>query len=102
MMKVIIILAVLIVSFTECEAQMDVQRIRKNIREAPVVVLAEVIAIGPKPGFWSGQFAAFQDVHYTVIESMRGSVAAKEIAVRHPVVKNSETADIQVCLAPPI
>ena len=68
------------------------QRMQELARNTQLVVVAEIVEVKPAPGFWSGQFAAVQYVHYKVIESLKGKTAG-EIEVGHYVVKNSLTAD---------
>jgi hypothetical protein len=96
MMKAIIVFAALLVITHGSIAQVGILRIRANTTKAKLVALGEVITVGPKMGFWSGQFAAFQEVHYYVIQVLKGSLGPGEIVVKHPVVKNSETADLLV------
>ena len=70
----------------------DDQQMQELTRNTQLVVVAEIVEVKPAPGFWSGQFAAVQYVHYKIIESLKGNTAG-DIEVGHYVVKNSLTAD---------
>jgi len=63
------------------------------MKEAEIVVVAEVTEVYPSPGFWSGTFASVQHVKYRVVEVLKGEVTKKEIDAGHYVVANSLTAD---------
>ncbi len=96
MSKILTTFAALLLLAQGCVAQVDLARIRKNAKEAQIILVAEILAVGPKPGFWSGQFEAFQEVHYEVVSVLKGKLTRKEILAKHPVVKNSETSDVIV------
>jgi hypothetical protein len=63
------------------------------VRDAKVIVAAEVIDIGEAPGVWSGYFLSVQRVKYEVKEVLKGDLAQRRICVGHYVVHNNLTAD---------
>ena len=69
------------------------EHVHRNIGQAKIIVVAEILEIGKEPGYWSGLFLATQTVRYHIIETLKGRVPGREIIVRHLVVHNSETAD---------
>jgi hypothetical protein len=92
--SIVVLLSLVICLIQIVEAQVkDEQKIIQNLNKAEIVVVAEVLEIGKEPGFWSGYFATFQTVHYRIVEVIKGSLEENEISIRHPVVKNSRTAD---------
>jgi hypothetical protein len=66
----------------------------KVMRDAEVVVIAEVIEVHPPLyHFWSGLVPNFQHVRYRVIKVLKGKVKKNEIDAGHYVVLNSLTAN---------
>jgi len=67
----------------------------ENYRKAELVLVGRVVRIGPPPPAWSGSYAAFQEVRYRLLRTLKGNLAsdAEEFAVAHPVVAQSTTAD---------
>jgi hypothetical protein len=63
------------------------------MKEAEVVVIADVVKVYQSPGFWSGTVASVQHIKYEMVEVLKGEVKGKEIDVGHYVVFNSLTAD---------
>jgi hypothetical protein len=80
---------------TSIQQYKDEAAIEAIANEAPVIVVGEVLSVGSRPGFWSGLFPAAQDVHYVILEVIKGS-PGKNLLVRHLVVKNSLTADSEI------
>jgi hypothetical protein len=73
--------------------QQDDKALLGMMKEAEIVVVAEVAEVYPSPGFWSGTFASVQHVKYRVVEVLKGEVKKKEIDAGHYVVSNGLTAD---------
>jgi hypothetical protein len=73
----------------------DEQMMKQLARNATIIVVAEILDVKPAIGFWSGYFAALQQVQYKVKEVLKGELTLREIEVGHPVVKNSRTADTE-------
>jgi hypothetical protein len=71
----------------------DEQRVERMVRDAKVIVAADVIDIGEAPGGWSGYFLSVQRVKYEVKEVLKGVLAQGRICVGHYVAHNSLTAD---------
>lgn len=71
----------------------DPQKTSEAIDTANIIMVGEIVEVGPPPAFWSGLFAAYQDVRYKVIDVFKGTLPTKEVLVAHPVVHNSVTAD---------
>ncbi len=69
------------------------QRVERIVRDAKIIVAAEVIDIGEAPGVWSGYFLSVQRVKYEVKEVLKGDLTQGRICVGHYVVHNSLTAD---------
>ena len=92
-MTKMILLAIPILLFMHDKPVCDEHRMQEQVRNAEVVVLAEVIEVKPAPGFWSGQFTAMQKVNYKVIKILKGNLDTCNIEVGHYVVHNSRTAD---------
>jgi hypothetical protein len=65
----------------------------ENLREADLVFVGTVSAVGPSPGFWSGVAVARQTVTYEVKEVMKGSWADPSVKVAHLLVLGSPHAD---------
>ena len=65
----------------------------KVAKNSEVVVVAEVVAVHPSPGVWSGVVASVQHVRYKVLETLKGKVKHTDIDAGHYVVANSLTAD---------
>ena len=74
------------------DSRCDDQRLQQLVHKTQYVIVAEVVEVKPAPGFWSGQVAALQYVHYKVIKSLKGN-PPDHIEVGHYVVKNSLSAD---------
>ena len=53
------------------------------MKQAEIVVVAEVMEVHPSPGFWSGVFASAQHVRYRVVEVLKGDVKNNEIDSGH-------------------
>ena len=73
--------------------QQDEMALVSLMKQAEIVVVAEVMEVHPSPGFWSGVFASVQHVRYRVVEVLKGEVKNNEIDSGHYVVYNSKTAD---------
>jgi hypothetical protein len=73
--------------------QRDEKAVLSIMKEAEIVVIAEVVEVYPSPGFWSGVLASVQHVKYKVVEVLKGEVKSKDIDAGHYVVSNSLTAD---------
>ena len=58
-----------------------------------LIFVGVVEAIGPPPGAWGGQQAAYQEVVYRVERSIAGLAVDRLIAVRHSVVRESPLAE---------
>jgi hypothetical protein len=70
-------------------------RIQQSVKDARIVVVAEVLEIGAAPNVWSGLFAYVQRVRYKVIEVLKGEIVQPNMSVGHYIVKNSLTVDSQ-------
>lgn len=59
-----------------------------DLRVADLVLLGEVLAMGPAPSSWSGRVPQFQTVTYRVAQIIKapGPVAGEPITVHHPIV----------------
>ena len=68
----------------------------KVAENSEVVVVAEVVAVHPSPGIWSGIVASVQHVRYKVSETLKGKVQRFDIDVGHYVVANGLTADRKI------
>jgi hypothetical protein len=51
------------------------------------------MSTGPAPSSWSGRFASYQTIGYTVDSILKGSPAGTQVSVMHPLVNGSHTAD---------
>jgi hypothetical protein len=78
-----------------CMTEVEETRLKTLVKEADVVVLAEVSDVQPPPGFWSGQFPATQGVSYKVLEVFKGSFDSNTLSHRFYVVKNGRLSDKQ-------
>ncbi len=61
------------------------------LRAADGVYVADVVRVGPSPGFWSGYIKAFQTVHYRLTETV----------VEHPHWDVPQELDIQFLIVQP-
>jgi hypothetical protein len=73
--------------------QNDEKALLSVMKEAEIVVVAEVEEVGPSLGAWSGLLASVQHVKYRVVEVLKGKMKSNEIDAGHYVVHNSLTAD---------
>jgi len=73
--------------------QNDEKALLSAMKQAEIVVVAEVVEVHPSLGAWSGLLASVQHVQYRVVEVLKGNVKSKEIDAGHYVVRNSWTAD---------
>ncbi len=55
--------------------------------------VATVVSVGPPPAFFSGRAAAYQNVTYSVQQTLKGPPMTEQITVAHLVVKGSSTAE---------
>jgi hypothetical protein len=56
------------------------------MKDAEIVVAADVVKVYRPPGFLSGTVASVQHAKYKVVEVLKGKVKSKEIDVGHCVV----------------
>lgn len=61
--------------------------------QADLIVLGEVVEVGPPPGFWSGQFPAAQALRYKVTEVLKGELAVNKLDIQIFVVQNDPLSD---------
>jgi hypothetical protein len=73
--------------------QYDEKSVLSIMKEAEVVVIADVVKVYPSHGIWSGPVASVQHIKYEVVEVLKGEVNSKDIDAGHYVVFNSLTAD---------
>lgn len=72
-------------------------------REAQVVLIGTVVAVGPPPGIWSGRMAVRQSVVLQVSSVLKGYAPGPNVTVNIPVVAKSRLADsTQPALSPAI
>lgn len=78
-----------------CMPEVGETRLKTLVKEADMVVLAEVTDVQPSPGYWSGQFPATQSVSYKVLEVFKGSLNSNTLSHKFYVVKNGRLSDKQ-------
>jgi hypothetical protein len=58
-----------------------------------LIFVGIVERVGPPPAQWSGPLASYQEVRYVVDETIKGDPHGSRLAVIHPVVRDSPTAE---------
>ena len=58
-----------------------------------LIFVGTVERVGPPPAQWSGPLASYQEVRYIVDETIKGDPLGSRLAVIHPVVRDSPTAE---------
>jgi hypothetical protein len=91
----LIVGGILLAAFVQPSNSQDSReaRVARNLKDSKIVVIAEVVRLGPTYGFWIGILPSYQYAYYKVGEVTKGHLSEREITCRHLVVHNSETAD---------
>jgi hypothetical protein len=63
------------------------------VRTSDLVFVGTVTSIGAAPVRWSGRYASYQTIGYSVDSVLKGNFADAQLSVQHPVVDGSRTAD---------
>jgi hypothetical protein len=72
------------------------EKVSSNARKADLIMVGRVKSVGAPPGGWSGAYAAWQGVEYTIVRYLKKpqkEITATSVTVFHPVVGKSRTAD---------
>lgn len=65
-----------------------------RVRKTPIVAIAEVLELGPRPGLWMGSIVpSTQEVRYKVIEVLKGDLQAETIEVGYFMFGGTRTTD---------
>ena len=92
-MKLSFLLCLLGLMPTYAKPSCDEQRMQQLASDSNIVVVANIIEVGPPPKVWSGLFLFVQRVRYEVKDVLKGQVSKREINVGHYIVKNCLSAD---------
>ena len=76
--------------------------IQDAARSSEIIVLAEVVEVGPPLGLWSGGYVVAQRVDYEIKEVLKGDIQEKKIGVAHYVIAGSSTVDDKVARLSPV
>lgn len=93
MMKLSLLLCLLGLLPTYAKPSCDEQRMQQLARDSNIVVVADIIEVGPPPKVWSGPFLFVQRVRYEVKDVLKGQLSKHEINVGHYIVKNTLSTD---------
>jgi hypothetical protein len=65
-----------------------------RVKKTPIVLIAEVLELGPRPGLWMGSIIpSTQEVRYKVVEVLKGDVQAEKIEVGYFMIGDTRTTD---------
>lgn len=68
----------------------DLTAVAALARDATRIDVADVVSVGPAPGFWAGAFEAIQTVRYHIVEPVAGTTAPVDsLAVDFLITENS-------------
>lgn len=66
----------------------------KAVKVTPIVAIAEVVEVGPRPGIWMGSIIpSTQEVQYKVVEVLKGKIEAGRIEVGYFMIGGMRTTD---------
>lgn len=71
----------------------DKEKWQQLAREVPLVVIAEVVKVGPSQGAWSGHIASVQLVEFKTVDLLKGQLPSSALQVEYYLVKNDALAD---------
>ena len=94
-MKAFVLMLTLSLLTAPIMSQHDKEEWQRLAREVPLVVIAEVVKVGPSQGAWSGHIASVQLVEFKAIKVLKGQLSSHTLEVEYYLVKNDPLADTE-------